>query len=114
MISLNIPKTVTTLYPPTVATILSKRYAIYSGGPESNWYEVPEDFTLQDANKRWKRLVSANVAQPSAKKAFKVANSKGNGFYDVVFDGKLWSCSCTGFGFRRDCKHVQQTKKQYK
>lgn len=38
-----------------------------------------------------------------------VAGSKGNQ-YTVTQDAGRWSCTCPGFGFRRDCKHVQEKK----
>jgi len=31
--------------------------------------------------------------------------------YTITREGTQWSCTCTGFGFRRDCKHVQAAKK---
>ena len=44
---------------------------------------------------------------PSA--SYQVKGSKGN-LYTVTRTGKIWSCTCTGFQFRRDCKHVREAK----
>ena len=45
------------------------------------------------------------VAEPVAKRAIKVSGSKGN-TYLVTIDGKYKSCTCSGFQFRRNCRHV--------
>lgn len=44
------------------------------------------------------------------KNIFAVEGSKGNK-YIVTREGASWSCTCVGFGFRRDCKHVVASKK---
>jgi hypothetical protein len=41
---------------------------------------------------------------------WQVESSKKDSFYQVSFDKRGWSCSCVGFEFRRDCKHVRQIK----
>ena len=38
-----------------------------------------------------------------------VAGSKGN-VYNVTSTGGVWSCTCTGFQFRNQCKHIAQVK----
>ena len=38
-----------------------------------------------------------------------VAGSKGS-VYNVVSKGGSWSCTCTGFQFRNQCKHIAQVK----
>ena len=40
---------------------------------------------------------------------WRVLNSKGVS-YTVTRNRNLWSCTCVGFGFRRDCKHVREKK----
>jgi hypothetical protein len=106
-----IPKKITSLYPPTVVDTQSGRYAVYSGGKDSGWYPVSKDFTMEDALKRWVKL-EVGKADKSGDWTWQVENSKKNGFYTVKFDKQGWSCTCTGFGFRRTCKHVEQTKKK--
>jgi hypothetical protein len=108
-----LPKQVVSLYHPTVVITTSGKYAVFSGARngEGGWFNVPDTFTMEDALKRWKRL---EVTQkPNINDAWKwdVVNSKGNGSYTVKFDKAGWNCTCPGFSFRRDCKHVQQTKK---
>jgi hypothetical protein len=40
---------------------------------------------------------------------WRVAGSKG-AEYVVTHDHGRWSCTCPGFGFRRDCKHIREKK----
>lgn len=40
-----------------------------------------------------------------------VKGSKGDA-YVVTYDGSSWSCTCTGFGFRKSCKHIVEKKKE--
>lgn len=44
------------------------------------------------------------------KNVFSVKGSKDQ-IYTVMREGAQWSCTCVGFGFRRDCKHVAAAKK---
>ena len=41
---------------------------------------------------------------------FIVQGSKPGSTYTVTRDGSHWSCTCVGFGFRKDCKHVRECK----
>jgi hypothetical protein len=43
-------------------------------------------------------------------KTWTVQGSKGNK-YTVTRSSKGWSCTCSGFGFRRQCKHVSEKSK---
>lgn len=40
-------------------------------------------------------------------KTYQVDGSKGKK-YTVVRDSKGWTCTCTGFQFRKSCKHVSE------
>jgi hypothetical protein len=46
----------------------------------------------------------------SSKKLFSVKGSKPGSSYTVTCDGSHWSCTCVGFGFRKDCKHIRECK----
>lgn len=52
---------------------------------------------------------SAPVAA-SRSETFIVQGSKPGTTYTVTRDGTHWSCTCVGFGFRKDCKHVRECK----
>jgi hypothetical protein len=46
----------------------------------------------------------------SRSETFIVQGSKPGTTYTVTRDGSHWSCTCVGFGFRKDCKHVRECK----
>jgi hypothetical protein len=50
------------------------------------------------------------VAVSSRSDTFIVQGSKPGTTYTVTRDGSHWSCTCVGFGFRKDCKHVRECK----
>ena len=52
----------------------------------------------------------AGSVEAAKVKTVKVAGSKPGSAYDVTFDGERWSCSCVGFQFRKDCKHIHSAK----
>jgi len=52
---------------------------------------------------------AAIVAAPRSE-TFIVQGSKPGTNYTVTRDGSHWSCTCVGFGFRKDCKHVRECK----
>ena len=61
-----------------------------------------------------KHVLAVNGARAELKaetkvKTFTVRGSKG-AKYTVTNDGGRWACTCVGFGFRRDCKHVQEAR----
>lgn len=41
---------------------------------------------------------------------FIIQGSKPGTTYTVTRNESSWSCSCVGFGFRKDCKHVRECK----
>jgi hypothetical protein len=50
------------------------------------------------------------VAVATRSETFIVQGSKPGSTYTVTRDGSHWSCTCVGFGFRKDCKHVRECK----
>jgi len=52
---------------------------------------------------------AVSVSAPRSE-TFIVQGSKHGTTYTVTRDGSHWSCTCVGFGFRKDCKHVRECK----
>jgi hypothetical protein len=108
-----LPKSIPAIYPPTVITGERGRFAIFVASNGNHWYHVDESFTHEDAMKHWvkeKQREVINTKKQVSVKSWEVANSKNDGHYTVQVVNERWSCTCPGFGFRRMCKHVQQTK----
>lgn len=92
--------------PPTVITTLSGTFAVFGG----NWIPVPADTTLEEVTKWWEPVRFVKKAMPTADKSFKVKGSKGD-VYVVSVQNNVWNCTCSGFGFRRKCRHIDSVKK---
>ena len=59
------------------------------------------------------RIIGLGEAAPVAaarSETFIVQGSKPGSTYTVTRDGSHWSCTCVGFGFRKDCKHIRECK----
>ena len=99
--SMELPVKVT--WPPCLANIGFKRYAI-SGG---TWIEVPLDTTRDELDKYmvWDRPKIDEVKRMT----WEVEGSKGN-VYKVTLTGDRWSCTCPGFKWRNSCKHIEAKK----
>lgn len=107
-----LPEVVENLLPPTIIKAQSGRYAVFSN---VGWFPIGEDVTFEDVLKRWKQTSLAKKVEDKSKEwSWQIENSKKNGFYTVSFDKRGWQCTCTGFVYRRDCKHVQQAKTKLK
>jgi len=53
--------------------------------------------------------IEPKVSIPTTKRQFQVSGSNGN-TYVVTVDGAYKSCTCSGFQFRRNCRHIVEVK----
>jgi len=95
---------------PTVfqSPVSDKWYACAGG----EWLEVPADTQLSDLDwvDDWKK--EGALIDPEINRCHRttVKGSKGNEYkVEVWTDGKT-NCECTGFAYRRTCKHVEAVK----
>jgi len=100
-------------WPPAIwySPASGKTYA-GSGGTH---IEIDPDWTLDDvqeffcwgneARKYW----DSNHSDDVTKKSIEVKGSKGKK-YTVTQIGSQWECECTGYRYRRDCKHIENLK----
>ena len=106
-----IPDKLISFRPPFIANILDKKYALIQGF--ENWIEVSMDVELEDLRERWSYPEKENKEVIKAKE-YAVKSSKGDKNYNVkVVDG-VFSCTCAGFGYRRNCSHIDKIKKEIK
>lgn len=56
------------------------------------------------------RILSINGKEIHNKTEWKVKNSKGNGYYIIKLIGEQYVCNCTGYKFRKRCKHSESIK----
>jgi hypothetical protein len=91
---------VTGIIPPTIFTssIDGKRYIV------PDWIEVDKDFDISK-NLVWKRPVFEKEKELARVKA-----SRGNTVYIISeYKGKI-KCSCSGFRYKKVCKHITEYK----
>ena len=83
-------------------------FAVRTGNP---------DYPVSEFNAKSERLVQIEYLVGSAtlvsteKKAWKVKSEDGKRVYLVQRVNGKFSCSCKGFEFRKDCKHVGAVSK---
>ena len=107
--------------PAVFATGVVRQFNEYSGKilPNPKW--VAQDaITLSTGISEFpfriierERIIGLGEAAPVAaprSETFIVQGSKPGSTYTVTRDGSQWSCTCVGFGFRKDCKHVRECK----
>jgi len=84
-------------------------FAVETGAPEH---------PVSEFNAKSLHVVKIEVLKGSSTqvatdgKAWKVKSSKGNKFYIVERLNGKFSCTCTGFEFRKDCKHIGAVAKK--
>ena len=80
-------------------------------GSRGGWLPVPSDTTLETIG-RFVQWVRPEV-QSSTPDAWKVEGSKGDIYTVQRTTTGQWTCTCAGFGWRRKCRHITETKKKH-
>lgn len=70
---------------------------------------IADDVDAEDSSSIWVRLDEPRPTLNSCN----IVGSTGK-LYKVTIHGLKWSCTCTGFAFRRHCKHLDEAKRQHK
>jgi hypothetical protein len=94
------------MHPTTITSVIDgRKYAVCGG----TWIHIPNDMTFDEVQLGWVDL------RPVVKKSNdiykEVKSSKGKTTYKVSFRSGSWGCTCSGFGFRRKCTHIESVKK---
>ena len=88
----------------------------------SNPWDAPDTFCVSTGDKDWPKAVipmhrvasilyhsgkpeDGKAVENSTVKVLKVEGSKGN-VYTVTKEGARYTCTCPGFTFRKQCKHL--------
>lgn len=51
------------------------------------------------------------IPSDKATQTWTVKSSSGSGNYTVSTDGPNWSCTCPGYKYRGECRHIRETKR---
>ena len=97
-------------YPPAILPKLDGKVYVVSGGP---WVEVPDGTTLDDLE--WHPTFEQKVVEKPQEFHGLTWSSDGKKMYHLVIttDGAS-SCECTGFFYRRNCRHLDEYRTQLK
>jgi len=96
-------------YPPSMFWIRGKYYT----STDSGWMELPDGTTLEDLRKVWiDSSIKPKKTGEDKVQEFQIKSGRGEKYYTVKNKNGEWSCTCTGFGFRRKCTHIETAKKQ--
>ena len=95
---------ISSFLPPGIFNIWGKYYVC------PGWHEVPKETTISEVMERWTQKIPKGEVKPEYKIEEEIKSSKGDKSYMITFDGSKWNCSCVGFGFHRDCRHIKEVK----
>lgn len=106
---MNLPAHLTSRYQPALVDLLDVKYAVVDGV----WYDVPSSFTFDDLKKVVHTEPIRSSINDSKERWFKVLSSNKKSFYVVKMKSNTrFSCDCPGFGYRRNCSHIDQVRKK--
>ena len=97
-------------HPFAIVTLKNQSYALpgYFPVPLNTKQEDLKDMTFDIPEP-----VEQFVHKPLPRIEELVDGSKPGVQYTVKFNGNFWSCTCKGYGFRRSCRHINQTKAKH-
>ena len=96
------------LYAPVIVNFISGRTMLFHDA-EGGSVRITDDVTVEDASYIWVGYQAKQRDILTDNKQFTIKGSTGAA-YTVTVRFKHWSCTCSGFGFRKRCKHVEQAK----
>jgi len=102
---LEIPSTVS-MYPPHIMDNGITRYAVLLG-TRPGWYPVSKDINMCDLTILWQRERSYIEQIPPHIDSWHIEGSKGDIYVVQRYAGTL-KCNCSGYSFRRKCRHIDQ------
>ena len=97
---------ISSFLPPAISVIGGKTYVV------PGWHVVPEGTTLDEVYERWTQVKPKMEEKPTHTIDVMIDSSTAGKQYNVTFDGTWWNCECPGFGFRKNCRHVKEVKKE--
>ena len=94
------------IYPPAFVVTKGKKYLL------PNWIVVDDDLQLSDIEWTLPEFLIKKEIPLLKDDEWSVTSTKGRNTYSIKRVNNNYSCTCSGFGFRGKCKHVDQIKFQ--
>lgn len=96
------------LYAPVIVNFPSGRTMLFHDAAGGS-IRIADDVTSEDSTFIWVPYQATQRSIATDAKQYTIKGSTGT-LYTVTVRFKQWSCTCSGFGFRKRCKHVEQAK----
>ena len=96
------------LYAPVIVNFPSGRTMLFHDAAGGS-IRIADDVTSEDSTFIWVPYQATQRSIATDAKQYTINGSTGTP-YTVTVRFKQWSCTCSGFGFRKRCKHVEQAK----
>ena len=76
---------------------------------------ISELIIVKTKNPHWKprRVKLPEIPQEYKKKTVQITGSTGNKYKVVLENGHATSCTCPGFHFRKNCRHLKEVEERY-
>ena len=95
-----------TIYPPGLMKLNGDMYIM------PGWYKLEKheyDITREDIGYYPFKANKPELPGIDKDKVYKVLSSKGNKHYEVKMNNTgSMECTCPGYGFRRECRHIKE------
>lgn len=95
------------VYPPVIAKFLHGRRMIFHDA-QGGSILVADDVTAEDSVCIWVHKQTSDPARFDGEAQFKIEGNAAT--YTVTLRNQQWSCTCSGYGFRRKCRHIEIAK----
>lgn len=99
------------LYAPVIANFYPDRKMIFHD-KDGGSIHIESDVDIQDALAIWVPYQLPLKESNTSSIKYVIKSSSGS-TYNVMIENNQWSCTCSGFLFRKRCKHLDIAKEKH-